>query len=309
MLFSPKARACILLISMLLLPLVSSAAPQKPKKESSSKKDSLGEVLNILEKAPAQGGEQMPSDDQENTIDVTKLLQRAGAPEVKGPEDAARVFAATVGIPETSRFFKTIRDSVLQAAGDEDGRGSVSPQGSGEEGEEPTVLPIAAHFRGDDGIAFPTEEEMPKFPEPTQADIEKVVADYQKTSADYLPQAFNPPKLGRCEEDKTEKEDLGYSGADEKEVIFDMLFISPEDMPKDPDEAFGRETSVRVFDPEGDPDYAVSILSMGVDCLPYRIRSTNKYKFTHKGETALRNYDRDSHGSGFVFAALKGRRK
>lgn len=299
-----------LLALLVLLPLVSAAAPQKSKKESSEKKDSLGEVLNILEKAPARGGEQMPSDDQENSIDVMKLLERAGAPEVKGTDDAARLFAATVGIPESSRFFKAIRESLMDAANNPDGRGSVNPGGSdAPDGAPPEVLPIAAHFRGEDGIDFPSEDEMVKIPQPTDEDINKAVAEYQKISADYLPQAFNPPKLGRCEEDNTEKEDLGYSGSDEKEVVFDMLFIAPEDMPKDPDEAFGKETSVRVFDLEGDPDYAISILSMGVDCLPYRIRSTNKFKFTHKGEMALRNYDRDSHGSGFLFAALKGRGK
>ena len=69
-------------------------------------------------------------------------------------------------------------------------------------------------------------------------------------------------------------------------------------MPVDPMEVFGSKVEVYTYGPKSGDGVNIRMTVDAVPCVPYRIRVTNHARYYHKGNLALKNYDKQPGGGG-----------
>ncbi len=233
----------------------------------------------------------------------------------KDHEELANMIVTMKGISPDSK----IKDRLLQKL--------KNPSLWKEERRSENLGSVIKHLRFEDGIAFPTEEELKKakvisskFKQITPPMVSDKNRDIKMTLPESIELAlrkklieeraslFTPKKISSCREDKT----LAYNNnaqlppelqADkDSDVLFDILYLSPDapavtDMLTGPDELFGKETLIHTYrDKMGDyPSLTAS--QNNVECLPFRLRVTRNKIYRHYGRNALKNFDNDEKGS------------
>lgn len=162
---------------------------------------------------------------------------------------------------------------------------------------------VIRHLKSDHGIPFPRNNALVLPDRYAQIGLSEEYLkswvmkglEMAKVHAGSLPV---PPKLRRCNENKTVMASTGVKDQRIKKIVLlDMVFLD-EDPPLNVDEIFGQRTSV--FKYEDKPNHGVSIVAsqLGIRCLPARIRATPGYAIRDRGINALKNYDRDPTGKG-----------
>ena len=162
--------------------------------------------------------------------------------------------------------------------------------------------PPISHVRGAEGLPFPKPEDIVYEALPTHM-------PYVETPApEWSPVPYKRP--GRCESNSTQRVPL-YPDADtnptkkegdpdEKELLYDYLFIAEDLVPYDSTEVFGLDTVLRPYGPKSGEAVYTRMEIYNVPCVPYRIRMTNKAHYYDTGLNALKNYDGRHSGVGVL---------
>lgn len=161
---------------------------------------------------------------------------------------------------------------------------------------------IVKHLRSTEGIPFPeraTNVDKPKI-EPGTADfsfVERVRAQFRRGRRDR--------SIPECKDDRTDKTLLRKLKKKEEPIgIFDVIFIRAEQLPRDPDLAFGVKTKIFQYS-EDNGAANIAINGSTISCLPFRMRMTSGYLFTDQGLNALKNYEQDLNGPGILTEPMK----
>jgi len=165
--------------------------------------------------------------------------------------------------------------------------------------EAATLRPVVLHLRSSQGVPFPKPEEIPPVLHITK-EQEQYIIDLHMKGVERIKEMHESlPELPKCTESKTTREETGMKEArNDKEILFDMLFVAKKDLPLDADEVFGKSTVVQPYDTETPNAIAFSTVGVGVTCLPTRMRATKAYIYRDEGANALKNYDENPHGKG-----------
>jgi hypothetical protein len=162
---------------------------------------------------------------------------------------------------------------------------------------EPNIGPnILSHVTLNDGIDLPKKEEVVLEPTPIPS------PDPTKLAPIIKPEIYHPP--GRCERNETKRTML-YPVAEENQALYDVIYLSEDLVPLDPDEVFGVGVSLY---PYGSDLSSVSYITMrvhGVPCLPYRMRITNAAQYEDFGLNALKNYSNGQAGKGLLDSRMQ----
>jgi len=160
---------------------------------------------------------------------------------------------------------------------------------------------VIKHIRGRDGVPFPDRKDI--FPK-VEVEIDEeyameVIGKYLQNQLEATKKQLKLAPLPNCTESTTSKKERRFFTEDnEAKVTFDMLYLAPEQIPQSYREFFGQGVMVRSYDPRRPDPFAYAARNSNVDCLPYRIRTTGRYVFRHKGDEALKNFDEDPNGKG-----------
>jgi hypothetical protein len=171
---------------------------------------------------------------------------------------------------------------------------------------------LALYIRGDEGIDFPSPEELSKetddfaqqFASAVNAGIEK---EYASAPPPEIP---SPVPVRTCSNSETKKTLIPKDSSKKrlkKGTFYDVLILRKEDLPEKPLEVFGKRTIINLYDRSGDDFYSTSLryASDFIPCIPYRVRITDRFQFTHFGKDALRNYDSNVNGPGKLSSKVK----
>lgn len=193
--------------------------------------------------------------------------------------------------PNSSRLQKLVNAS----------RERTSPTLTQEEQDaerNPPAPKIVEHRKGKGGIAFLRKDQRPKI-EVDRAQFEKIQAEFMARDAEKLKAQLTVPKLARCANDRTTKQNLGKppAGQDSK-ATFDVLYVDASVVPLDPWEIVGANPVVMPYSAEIPNSIALAGIGAGVKCLPYRMRVTTSATYIHEGRDALKNYDNYPDGIG-----------
>jgi hypothetical protein len=179
--------------------------------------------------------------------------------------------------------------------------------------------PLVRHLRGKEGIPYPKQEEIEAWEKRT---AEANLSHYEKIKSDpqfeplendaydlrFKTQEMAAPELPSCKESETTSYSVetGQRGEPKKgeAVDTDLLFIRGP-IPLDPDLAFGKATTVVRYTTEKGDSLSVAAAGQGVDCLPTRVRVTEKHVIYSTGLKALLNYDESSRG--VMYEGIQGR--
>jgi hypothetical protein len=143
-------------------------------------------------------------------------------------------------------------------------------------------------IKGNEGIPFPLPTEVVLEPLPTP--VEEPTPTTVPT-----PTAWGRP--GRCDQNKTVFEQ-GSADGDAQKIMYDLLFLSEDLIPLDPEEVFGAEVTLYPYGPTTGEAGEIWQRSNHVPCLPYRVRKTRQgYRYDF-GYNALKNYSNDQRGKG-----------
>lgn len=172
------------------------------------------------------------------------------------------------------------------------------------------AAPVVKHIRGRNGISFPEKQpavEVAKFLE--SPSYRAAVKIYQKAiSKESMLTKVSTPKLPKCSSNRSIQMPMqNASGTDTDTKLLDMLYLDFE-TPLDSAEIFGQRTFVHQFTTK-ENDY-ISALSgtLGVTCLPFRIRQTTSGVVWDLGINALKNYDSaDDSGEGTLHPYIKAK--
>lgn len=159
--------------------------------------------------------------------------------------------------------------------------------------------PVVKHIRGRSGVAFP-EKQLPDVKSIVESPSYKAAINLQHKamSKENLLAKFPAPKLPKCEGGSTIQLPLPNSAANAaKSSIVDLLYLNWEP-PLDAAEIFGQRTFIHHFSTRPGDYMSALAGSLGVYCLPFRIRQTAHSVFWDLGLNALKNYDGDSDGGG-----------
>lgn len=170
--------------------------------------------------------------------------------------------------------------------------------------------PVIKHVRGNYGIPIPSKEMMWKAFEWTPERKEKLEKLIYANALRLEKKLMDSPELKACENSITRRNKMAVP---EKKAVptskFDLLILDPEDMPSEPDEAFGLETQVKPYSTALEDGMTLLAGSYNVRCLPTRLRATGTYVFWHEGLDALKNFDKDLHGSGTLHPLMTHKEK
>ncbi|MCI5065704.1 hypothetical protein MRY87_08275 [bacterium] len=164
--------------------------------------------------------------------------------------------------------------------------------------------PLVAHKKNKNGgESIISREEIiapyRKMLEERKEEITAAAMAHIKAQREQAKKIFWLPKVPTCSQSSTEKKRVEPRLKERaNEVIGDVLFVAPKHFTTSSKEIFGEKTSLILYDTERETSMTLLAKSYEVDCLPYRIRATGTYLFTHRGKDALRNYDGDPHGDG-----------
>lgn len=211
-------------------------------------------------------------------------------------------FASELGIEPHSPRMRQILDSYYNPESDLN-----LAINSDVELDQDTPQKVIRHIRGTDGIPLPTKDEVllpfKLTPEAVKESLDKYFYMTETTAK----QNMTVPELPNCKENITERTATNYSLAeDTHQVLLDILFMKKEDIPVDYKEIFGKRVVVRPYNKEKS---SVSVLGIGVKCLPTRFRVTRSFVMHDLGKNALKNYDIDPHGEGEFHEYMKAKLK
>lgn len=247
-------------------------------------------------------------------------------------EKAMESFSESLAIPKGSRFYKRYRLGLAHSyrdlrkkQQDEDPLKTTSTEDefyeydSRPKQKSDTYIdrvhqerPVLKHYRGKYGMAFPTEEEVVSSFHYDVDAIKRQIEDSYKGAEEYVKQ-LAVGAYPNCDVSDTTKTKMPPSAAqdfpDPDVVIVDMLFINKHDIPINYQEMWGKRVVVRPLE-AGKTEMAMPYLkSLGMTCLPFRVRVTPKFQFVHQGFDALKNYEANPTGKGKLDPQLKFKKK
>ena len=209
-------------------------------------------------------------------------------------EAAARQMAAQFGLPLNSKFYPRIL-----AAMNRDTGGSYSVA-SPEDTEHPKI--VIKHLRSTAGIPLPGLEDLAplKFPL-SEEEIKKSIDEYIASIESQNPAAeLETTPLPDCDYPKTEKVTPKFEASDERAPEFDFLFLAKGKEPLSPQELYGQDAAILIYEPGSSGAESIIAKEMGVNCLPTRFRFKDGTMYMHLGRDALKNYDRSPNGDVIV---------
>ncbi len=222
------------------------------------------------------------------------------------------------GIPEGSKYYKALR-AQLKSGIDADIKAAKEAERTGKKVERvfqdneskqlatlfPKVsedAPILKHYRGTQGIPLPGNDELISpfsdipMDEVKKEITEKYLPEYKKSYEALL----ENPSLPTCQESRTFKAEVeGPLGKEyDDQVFMDVLYLPENLNPLTPETYFGQTATLRTYVSESGNPVSIVARTLGVWCLPYRIRITGKNRFVHIGADALKNFERNQNGQG-----------
>jgi hypothetical protein len=147
------------------------------------------------------------------------------------------------------------------------------------------------HVRATGGVPFPKLEEVVLEPQPTIA-----IPASKGMSENIQERPFKKPP--RCESPEVKREEWPLDDDKEERIVGDVLYIAEELMPVDSMEVFGSKVEVYTYGPKSGDGVNIRMTLDAAPCVPYRIRVTNRARYYHKGNLALKNYDKQPGGGG-----------
>lgn len=157
---------------------------------------------------------------------------------------------------------------------------------------------VVKHLRGKEGIPLPAHEEFLKNQQLGQEHVQALHDALQAQTRAELEMIDNPPQLPECRESITQVNRFEDSGGGQSEVVMDMLFLAADQVPLDAKEVFGEDVQIMPYATNASNPLAPAAASLGVTCLPYRVRVTSRAAYAHAGRDALKNYSEDPDGQG-----------
>ena len=168
-------------------------------------------------------------------------------------------------------------------------------------------LPITLHLRGQQGTALPKAEklraarkEAAKKEPPTDSSSIQLLS---KASNDFKERLSKIAPLPECRRDQ--KVFTEYATPNGEGILQDILFIKPEQVPLDSDEAFGSDTIVIKYAADSSSSWTHFAALEGIKCLPSRIRILGRGSYRLEGMPALKNYQNDLYGEGVLSDVIK----
>lgn len=145
-------------------------------------------------------------------------------------------------------------------------------------------------YRGRDGIAFPDPSQVVLKPIPTPT------VDPSTPTPVPTPTPWEKP--GRCQLNETTVIDHHKDG-DPRTLLYDLLFVSEDLVPLNPEEVFGGSVTLYPYGPKSGDAAVLLQKAHDVPCVPFRVRLTGRgYRYDH-GNNALKNYSKDQAGKGY----------
>ena len=171
---------------------------------------------------------------------------------------------------------------------------------------------VIAHYRGQGGT--PLERNVPdSFKKDFASAVEKAKAEARSrpfSLEEYLKERKEASRISvfdRCS-DKTTQRKLFQpkkGTVDSRSAgVQDVLFLRKEDLTTIELMPYGMSPLILAVD---NPESGFSHLaeSLGVTCVPYRIRQVGGVEFRHMGVDALKNFDKDPRGGGVLAPEVK----
>jgi len=180
--------------------------------------------------------------------------------------------------------------------------------------------PVIRHYRMPQGVPILTPTPIPETRiEELRREFEAEVARVRAEETPTPPKKLSP--LRSCSGTSTEKtprkslikgtkkkEEKGGPKDDTDNILYDLVVVKEKDAPSDPDIVFGTRARVIAYPESGDVQGLLEMIEpFKIECLPYRIRVTRKFRYRHKGEDALKNYDEKADGKGKLHELMKGK--
>ena len=185
---------------------------------------------------------------------------------------------------ETQRIFDKAR-AEAQAVGAQLEQPQTKPTISTESDVKRT------HVRSTGGIPFPKPENVVLEPQPT------IAIPVSAGMTENIPErGYKKPT--RCESPETKRDELPLDDNKDEHTIGEVLYLPEDLMPVDPMEVFGSKVEVYIYGPKSGDGVNIRMTVDAVPCVPYRIRVTNRARYYHKGNLALKNYDKQPGGGG-----------
>jgi hypothetical protein len=181
------------------------------------------------------------------------------------------------------------------------------PSNEGASDTEMFNLPVASHVRSTDGIPFPSPSDVELDPNPPA--YQEALKSGAQPSISIPVMPYRRP--GACEKNVTIREPIESLNDSPEKTIYDVLYVSQDLVPIDPEEVYGARAKVWGYGVTGDESVYTRMETHNIPCVPYRIRITNKAKYEDSGVNALRNYDANPAGNGtlspWVHQQMSGR--
>ena len=171
-------------------------------------------------------------------------------------------------------------------------------------GAEENKGKIVKYIRGTEGVPFPTQQEIFERLLGTETELrakfDRIMEQSKKAAEDFI---NHTPTIKICSQSLTRKrpltqEDRQALKANKIEVYEDILVLPEEDLPKDPDQAFGKLIMVKGYKGEKFDSVAAFAEALKMNCVPTRLRVTGKFAYWQEGLDAVLNYDKNPDGNG-----------
>lgn len=229
---------------------------------------------------------------------LAELQQDMEDEEAYLPMEQFHTMSIELGLDHSDLRLRALFDPKARAALTEKNKNMTSPE------NEQAPRPRLAHIKKKGGgkpIITLQEVMMPHIQLLESKIDELIQTAHQNLKKDQKQplEFFTLPELPRCLQSYTDKTELRpkVTGR-EKEVIGDVLFVTPTHTTTNAKEIFGESVELIVYDSSKPSAFGLVAKSYQVSCLPYRLRSTGTFLFKHYGEHALRNFNGDPHGVG-----------
>jgi len=155
----------------------------------------------------------------------------------------------------------------------------AAPDSKAEGAEQTSELQLRV-ITGNEGIAFPSPEQVVFEPTPTPE-------VWPSETPAPTPTPWQRP--GRCDKSTSVKVGVPPKGADSN-ILSDKLFLPEDFVPIDDAEVYGAGVFLYPYGPnQGEGQHLVQEMYV-VPCLPFRIRQTPWGYFEHRGDDALKRY-------------------
>jgi|GEM_PF-3756939 len=226
--------------------------------------------FRVLEKYRGLSSEELKSRKKEVEKDLNNAIFKYIFTKSEIGKEA---LALTIGVDKDSEHFKKII------------RGDFSTN------KIKTNTKISKHIRGTEGIDFPTPLTKKDFLENKKKNLN--MKKFNNTSL-----LDKPIDITKCIFNKTLIKPTAYKGT-KSQVIRDILFLYHKDINVKSYIKYGKHTQIIGLDYgeklNSQNHYAKSL---GLNCIPSRMRLTNKSAYIHYGTDALKNFDKDPDGYG-----------